>query len=109
MCFYLILQFNDITTGILSGRITTAATLLTELDQPAVSDNIVVYLRLLTSYYLQKESDFFANFIEGSGAIGDFCKREVEPMYKESDHIHIIALSSVLNVTVRVVYMVNHF
>jgi hypothetical protein len=72
-----------------------------------VYDNIVVYLRLLTSYYLQKESDFFANFIEGSGQIGDFCKREVEPMYKESDHIHIIALSSVLDVPVRVVYMVS--
>ncbi len=99
-------QFRDITTGILEKRITTATELLNELDQPAVYDNIVVYLRLMTSYYLQKESDFFTNFIEGSGSIGDFCKREVEPMYKESDHIHIIALSSVFNVTVRVVYMV---
>lgn len=97
--------FRDITTGILEKRITTATELLNELDQPAVYDNIVVYLRLMTSYYLQKESDFFTNFIEGSGSIGDFCKREVEPMYKESDHIHIIALSSVFNVTVRVVYM----
>ena len=28
-------------------------------------------------------------------------------MYKESDHIHIIALSSVMDITVRIVYMVN--
>jgi len=31
--------------------------------------------------------------------------QEVEPMNKESDHIHIIALSSALNVGVRVRYM----
>jgi ubiquitin thioesterase protein OTUB1 len=31
--------------------------------------------------------------------------QEVEPMYKESDHIHIIALSAALNVGVRVRYM----
>ncbi|KAL4721108.1 hypothetical protein ACJJTC_005655 [Scirpophaga incertulas] len=31
--------------------------------------------------------------------------QEVEPMYKESDHIHIIALSNALNVGVRVEYM----
>lgn len=31
--------------------------------------------------------------------------KEVEPMYKESDHIHIIALSNALNVGVRVKYM----
>lgn len=33
------------------------------------------------------------------------CFQEVEPMYKESDHIHIIALSNALNVGVRVKYM----
>jgi len=31
--------------------------------------------------------------------------QEVEPMFKESDHIHIIALSTALNVGVRVRYM----
>lgn len=31
--------------------------------------------------------------------------QEVEPMYKESDHIHIIALSTALSVGVRVRYM----
>lgn len=31
--------------------------------------------------------------------------QEVEPMYKESDHIHIIALSSALDVGIRVRYM----
>lgn len=97
--------FYEIVSMIQDGKVKTSEELLAELDKQSVSDHVVVYLRLLTSYYLQKESEFFANFIEGSGQIAEFCKREVEPMYKESDHIHIIALCSVLNVSVRVVYM----
>ncbi|CAG2109452.1 unnamed protein product, partial [Medioppia subpectinata] len=54
---------------------------------------------------LQKESDFFMNFIEGHRTVSEFCKQEVEPMYKESDHIHIIALTQEFKVGVRIVYM----
>jgi ubiquitin thioesterase protein OTUB1 len=35
----------------------------------------------------------------------EFRHQEVEPMYKESDHIHIIAISKALNVGIRVEYM----
>ena len=31
--------------------------------------------------------------------------KEVEPMYRESDHIHIIALTSAINVPVCIVYL----
>lgn len=34
-----------------------------------------------------------------------FMLQEVEPMYKESDHIHIIAMSTALGTGVRVRYM----
>lgn len=37
--------------------------------------------------------------------MAEFCHQEVEPMYKESDHIHIIAICSALNIGVRVEYM----
>lgn len=69
------------------------------------SDYIVVYLRLITSGQLQRDSEFYQHFIEGDRSVADFCHQEVEPMYKESDHIHIIALSAALNVGVRVRYM----
>lgn len=69
------------------------------------SDYVVVYLRLLTSGKLQEEADFYQNFIEGNFTIEEFRHQEVEPMYKESDHIHIIALCSALGVGVRVEYM----
>ncbi|XP_030760976.1 ubiquitin thioesterase otubain-like [Sitophilus oryzae] len=69
------------------------------------SDYMVVYLRLLTSAQLQKEHDFYSCFIEGDRTVADFCHQEVEPMYKESDHIHIMAACSALNTGVRVLYM----
>ncbi|PIK36640.1 putative ubiquitin thioesterase OTUB1 [Apostichopus japonicus] len=76
----------------------------TYCDQ-GMSDYLVVYLRLLTSLELQKEAEFYQNFVEGNRTVKEFCSQEVEPMYKESDHIHIIALTSYLGVGVRVVYL----
>lgn len=74
-------------------------------NEQGYSDYMVVYLRLLVSGQLQKESEFYQNFIEGDRTVAEFCHQEVEPMYKESDHIHIIAICTALNVGVRVIYM----
>lgn len=84
----------------------TSEQLVGVFDDPGISDYLVVYMRLITSGHLQKESEFFANFIEGDRTVSEFCKQEVEPMYKESDHIHIIALTGSINVGVRIIYMV---
>jgi len=69
------------------------------------SDYIVVFLRLVVSCYLQKNFEFFQAFIEGYASIKDFCSHEVEPMYRESDHIHIIALTSALQIPVGIIYL----
>uniref|UniRef100_S4RNK6 Ubiquitin thioesterase n=1 Tax=Petromyzon marinus TaxID=7757 RepID=S4RNK6_PETMA len=74
-------------------------------NEQSTSDYVVVYLRLLTSGYLQKESIFFEHFVEGGRTVKEFCSQEVEPMAKESDHIHIIALAQALGVSIRVEYM----
>ncbi|XP_018571718.1 ubiquitin thioesterase otubain-like [Anoplophora glabripennis] len=74
-------------------------------NEQGFSDYMVVYLRLLTSGQLQKDQDFFSCFIEGNRTVADFCHQEVEPMYKESDHIHIIAACAALRAGVRVIYM----
>ncbi|XP_054714196.1 ubiquitin thioesterase OTUB1-like [Uloborus diversus] len=79
--------------------------LLNIFNDQGCSDYIVVYMRLITSGYLQKEEAFFSNFIEGDRTVKEFCHQEVEPMYKESDHIHVIALTLALGVGVRVQYM----
>ncbi|CAO2584517.1 Ubiquitin thioesterase OTUB1 [Lemmus lemmus] len=74
-------------------------------NDQSTSDYLVVYLRLLTSGYLQRESKFFEHFIEGGRTVKEFCQQEVEPMCKESDHIHIIALAQALSVSIQVEYM----
>ncbi|XP_015602185.1 ubiquitin thioesterase otubain-like [Cephus cinctus] len=74
-------------------------------NEQGYSDYVVVYLRLITSGQLQREADFYQHFIEGDRTISEFCHQEVEPMYKESDHIHIIAMSTALGTGVRVRYM----
>lgn len=79
--------------------------LLNGFNEQSTSDYLVVYLRLLTSGYLQREGGFFEHFIEGGRSVKEFCQQEVEPMSKESDHIHIIALAQALNVSILVEYM----
>ncbi|KAM9834655.1 ubiquitin thioesterase OTUB1-like isoform X2 [Syngnathus typhle] len=79
--------------------------LLRSFNDQNVSDYVVVYLRLLTSGYLQREHGFFQHFIEGGRSVKEFCQQEVEPMSKESDHIHIIALAQALNLSILVEYM----
>lgn len=79
--------------------------LLKIFNDQGYSDYIVVYMRLLTSGQLQKEASFFASFIDGERTVKEFCKQEVEPMYKESDHIHVISLTRNLGVGVRIEYM----
>ncbi|XP_059728345.1 ubiquitin thioesterase OTUB1 isoform X3 [Haemorhous mexicanus] len=69
--------------------------LLAAFNEPATSDYLVVYLRLLTSGCLQRHRRFFEQFLEGGRSIKEFCQQEVEPMSKESDHIHIITVPSV--------------
>ena len=82
---------------------------LTELEgifnDAGYSDYLVVYLRILVSGHLQKEADFFMNFIDGGRSVKEFCSQEVEPMGREADHIHIIALTAALDTPVRVEYM----
>ncbi|KAG9509903.1 Ubiquitin thioesterase OTUB1, partial [Fragariocoptes setiger] len=97
--------FMDILNKIENGSISSSEKLLDTFCEQAISDYIVVYFRLMTSGYLQQNGDTFINFIEGSQSVLDFCKQEVEPMYKESDHIHVVALTSASNVCTRIIYM----
>ncbi|KAK2183866.1 hypothetical protein NP493_293g00009, partial [Ridgeia piscesae] len=79
--------------------------LVTIFNDQGYSDYLVVYLRLLVSGHLQKEADFFECFVEGGRTVKEFCGQEVEPMGKESDHIHITALTAATGVPVRIEYL----
>ncbi|XP_036598699.1 ubiquitin thioesterase OTUB1-like [Trichosurus vulpecula] len=84
---------------------TSVDELLAAFNDQSTSDYLVVYLRLLTSGYLQRQNKFFEHFIEGGQTVKEFCEQEVEPMCKESDHIHIMALAQALGVPIQVEYM----
>lgn len=49
--------------------------LLSSFNDQNVSDYVVVYLRLLTSGYLQRENSFFQHFIEGGRSVKEFCQQ----------------------------------
>lgn len=49
--------------------------LLGSFNNQNVSDYLVVYLRLLTSGYLQREHIFFQHFIEGGRSVKEFCQQ----------------------------------
>ena len=49
--------------------------LLSSFNDQNVSDYVVVYLRLLTSGYLQREFGFFQHFIEGGRSVKEFCQQ----------------------------------
>ncbi|BDA42024.1 Ubiquitin thioesterase OTUB1 [Coccomyxa sp. Obi] len=74
-----------------------------------LSPMIIMLLRMLTSAEIQRRSDFFAPFIMGMCddeiSVEQFCRRYVEPMGEESDHVHIVALTNALQVPIRVVYL----
>ncbi|XP_062574136.1 ubiquitin thioesterase OTUB1-like [Saccostrea cucullata] len=52
--------------------------LLQTFNDQGLSDYLVVFLRLVVSGHLQKEAEFFSNFIEGERGIKEFCNQEVE-------------------------------
>lgn len=97
--------FLEVLTNIKDGTIRNSDELLEKFCEQATTDYIVIYFRLITSGYLQRNADTFSNFIVGGSSIVDFCKTEVEPMYKESDHIHVVAITSALEVCTRIIYM----
>jgi ubiquitin thioesterase protein OTUB1 len=95
--------FLDVVDKVADGL--AASELLKLFQEPSLADYLVVYLRILTSAELRKSAEFYSNFIEGERTLEEFCQFEVEPMYKESDHIHITALTTALGIGVRVIYM----
>lgn len=58
---------------------TSVAELLASFNDQSTSDYLVVYLRLLTSGYLQRESKFFEHFIEGGRTVKEFCQQVPAP------------------------------
>ncbi|XP_065322324.1 ubiquitin thioesterase OTUB1-like isoform X2 [Gordionus sp. m RMFG-2023] len=98
--------YQSVETSLISIRDNLPEGNLDEIfNDDGLSNYIVIYLRLITSRYLINNADFFQNFIEGYDNVENFCAQEVEVMNRESDHIHILALSSALSATILIEYL----
>lgn len=102
-------DFKDVFSDILDKLECNMTSQKLEVDifcDPGLSDYIVVFFRLMVSCFLQMNSEFYLSFIsEEYQTIKDFCSHEVEPMYRESDHIHIIALTNFIKIPVGIIYL----
>ncbi|KAG6374055.1 peptidase C65 Otubain-domain-containing protein [Boletus reticuloceps] len=79
---------------------------------PATSNYIVMYMRLLTSAQMRIDVQF-ADFLfdpesQMQTSVDDFCRRFVEPLGKEADHVQVAALAQALDVHVKVAYLDGH-
>ncbi|XP_012912895.1 ubiquitin thioesterase OTUB2 isoform X1 [Mustela putorius furo] len=83
----------------------SVSSLLKVFNDQSASDQIVQFLRLLTSAFIKNRAEFFRHFIDEEMDIKDFCTHEVEPMAMECDHIQITALSQALNIALQVEYV----
>uniref|UniRef100_A0A915KUC1 ubiquitinyl hydrolase 1 n=1 Tax=Romanomermis culicivorax TaxID=13658 RepID=A0A915KUC1_ROMCU len=62
----------------------------------AESNYLVVFMRLVTSGYLQENAESYADFVEGDMTLKQYCALEIEPMDKECDHLCIVALTKAM-------------
>ena len=76
--------------------------LTVRLNNEDMSNLMIMFIRLVTSAEIQLREDHFTPFILGmnDAYIGteDFCRRYVECMGEESDHIQLVAVADVFQV-----------
>jgi ubiquitin thioesterase protein OTUB1 len=76
-----------------------------DLNVDGIANYYVAFTRLIASGYLRENEVLFSGFIEGGRTLDQYCKDEIEPMWKECDHIGIIALVNAMSVPIRIEYM----
>jgi ubiquitin thioesterase protein OTUB1 len=82
--------------------------LLSVFQSAELSNSIVMHFRFLVSAYMKQNSFLYLPFIDAEYpcmTMEQFCSLHVESMGRESDHIHIAALSQALRVKMKVAYM----
>ncbi|KAI1723272.1 peptidase c65 otubain domain-containing protein [Ditylenchus destructor] len=88
-----------------SGTKNTLQILFDDLNVDGIANYYVAFTRLICSGYLRENEALYSGFIEGARTLDQYCKEEIEPMWKECDHICIIALVNAIKVPIRIEYM----
>ncbi|CAO3638917.1 unnamed protein product [Cunninghamella blakesleeana] len=80
--------------------------LLVTFQTPEISNAIVMHLRFVASAYLRFNANEYEPFLMVEMiSIDEFCATHVEAFGKESDHLHIIALTKALVIPVEIIYL----
>lgn len=85
----------------------TRDVLLSEFQEDGPSDYYTWFMRLLTAGAMIRQEDRFLPFVM-DGMFMDmrsYAKAEIEPMGKECEQVHIVALSEYLGVSIRIEYL----
>lgn len=88
-----------------TSTIETIEELFDDTAKPGISDSINVCLRILTSTCLKLNEETFLPFIPNYANMEEYCKAEVDPVWAEADNIHAMALTQILPIVVKVVYV----
>uniref|UniRef100_A0A8R1Y1H9 Ubiquitin thioesterase n=1 Tax=Onchocerca volvulus TaxID=6282 RepID=A0A8R1Y1H9_ONCVO len=79
--------------------------LVEALNEEGRSNYYVTFFRLIASGYLRENAADYEGFIDGGRTMEQFCQSEIEPMFKDCDHLAIIALTKAIGVSIRIEYM----
>eukprot|EP01100_Stratorugosa_tubuloviscum_P010737 TRINITY_DN4640_c3_g1_i1.p1 TRINITY_DN4640_c3_g1~~TRINITY_DN4640_c3_g1_i1.p1 ORF type:complete len:260 (-),score=114.82 TRINITY_DN4640_c3_g1_i1:86-844(-) len=71
----------------------------------STTNSIVTFMRLVTSTSLQIDADQYLPFIYDAVSVHEFCKFEVEPTFREADHLQIQALTKFTSISIKVEYL----
>jgi len=75
------------------------------MNDEGASNYYVVFFRLITSGYLKENAINYEGFIDGDRSVDSFCRDEVEPMWRDADHLCIMALVQAIDARIRIEYM----
>eukprot|EP01094_Clydonella_sp_ATCC50884_P004060 TRINITY_DN13138_c0_g1_i1.p1 TRINITY_DN13138_c0_g1~~TRINITY_DN13138_c0_g1_i1.p1 ORF type:complete len:266 (+),score=88.98 TRINITY_DN13138_c0_g1_i1:234-1031(+) len=99
-------QMNNVVEGKYTGP--EGRTRLVEaFNDACVSEYLVCFMRFLTSAFLREHTPEYEMFIESGLPMHEYCRTQVEPMRRESEHLSITALARAIAVPVAIVYLDN--
>ncbi|CCW65711.1 unnamed protein product [Phytomonas sp. EM1] len=101
-------DFCDVAEGLVericNGELSTVDTVYEAVINESEADYLIVYFRYAVSIYLRDHADEFIPFVMGLGysTIELYCEAEVEPFFKDSDNVEIVAFAKLFDVTIHV-------
>lgn len=83
----------------------TEEAVYTILNDDGSANYILMFFRLITSAFLKQNSEEYAPFIDEGMTVAQYCEQEIEPMWKDADHLAINSLIKAAGTRVRIEYM----